>query len=90
MLYLSFVDKSVKPYKKLGEEAESDHGTDDEAEGLVLRKKKRVIGKKRKNTTGDDSETITTAPAKKLRRSQAEKRSQSETIGMSHYKTDHN
>ena len=40
-----FVGRSVKPYKKIGEEAQSDHGTDDECAvgdcGENARKRKR-------------------------------------------------
>lgn len=59
----------MKPYKKIGEEAESDHGTDNEAEihgeeGIVLTKKKRVCLKKKKQTSGLEEVNKTTVPKK--------------------------
>jgi len=56
----------VKPYKKIGEEAESDHGTDNELEvrgnpEIVSTKNKRRVGiKKKKQAAGDQAENINT------------------------------
>jgi hypothetical protein len=59
----------VKPYKKIGEEAESDHGTDNEAdihgkEGIELTKKKRVCLKKKKQISVLEEVNKTTVPKK--------------------------
>jgi len=45
----------VKPYKKIGEEAESDHGTDNEVEvrgnqEIALSKKKKRMNVKKKDS----------------------------------------
>jgi len=58
-----YSDKSVRPYKKIGEEAESDHGTDNECvisneQGIVLTRKKRGSVKKNKLITSNLAKTI--------------------------------
>jgi len=56
----------VKPYKKIGEEAESDHGTDNEVEVrgnqeiALSKKKKRVNVKKKIQSTEDEAGTKNT------------------------------
>ncbi len=55
----------MKPYKKIGEEAESDHGTDNEDE-LIVRKKKT----KRKQSTDVGTNDQSSEPKRKRTKKQ--------------------
>ena len=68
---LLLLDKSIKPYRQIGGEDESDHGSDNETE-LVLTKKKRGKGKKKEDIR--DNEAATTALAAKERQPLTKKR----------------
>ena len=76
LTFLWNVDKSVKPYKKFGQEAESDNGTDNE-ELLEGRKKKR----KRKQSTDVGTKVQEGEP--KRRKTKAQK--QQQTVGKCYY-----
>ena len=70
----------MKPFKKISEEVESDHGTDNEAEiaaggqRLVLTKKKQVGEKKRKMPRDIEQETENAAPENHAKQQQKKKR----------------